>query len=65
MDADYVDQQIHHTNTPAQAEFLQYTLKQAAIIMSFDISSDKIRFIRLRLNGSIPSINKESLKLLG
>ena len=62
-DADYADDLILLANTPAQAESLQHSLKQAARGFGLYVNSDKTDFTCFDQDSAI-SLNGKPLKIV-
>ena len=63
-DADYTDDIALHAITPAQAESLLNSLKQAAVGFGLDINANKTEFQSLKREGTIFSFGGKPHKLV-
>ena len=64
MNADYADDIALLANTPAQAESLLHSLKQAAGGIGLYVNTDKTEFMCFNQRGEISILNGRSLKLV-
>ena len=63
-DADYADDTVLLANTPAQAETLLHSLKQAAAGIGFHINAHKMEYMCFNQTGDISTLNSSPLKLV-
>ena len=64
MNANYVDDLVLLTNTPAQAESLLYSLEQAARRINCYVNSDKTESMYFKQNGTVSTLDNKPLKLV-
>ena len=64
MDADYTNDIALLANTPAEAEALQHSLKQAATGVILHVNANKTEYMCFNQRGDISTINGSSLKLV-
>ena len=63
-DADYADDMAIQSNTPAQAETLQYSQERAAAGIGLHFSAHKTEYMRFNQTGDISTLGNSSLKLV-
>ena len=63
-DAGYADDIMLLANTPAQAEFLLYSLERAAAGISLHVNADKIEYMCFNQRGDISTLKGGPLKLV-